>query len=74
MNFEILKTLCDFKFCDCIVGKILLTYINFVQLNFLHNLICDLVVTRIKCINKYHAYISSTTVVYCIAYSIIIIL
>ena len=32
------KTLCDFKLCDCIVGKILLT-INFEQLKFVRNLI-----------------------------------
>ena len=31
-------TLCDFKLCDCIVRKILLT-INFVRLKFVCNLI-----------------------------------
>ena len=37
-SFGNFKTLCDFKLCDCIVRKILLT-INFVQLKFVHNLI-----------------------------------
>ena len=33
-----LKTLCDFKLCNCIVRKIILT-INFARLKFVHNLI-----------------------------------
>ena len=48
------ETLCDFKLCDRIVRKILLT-INFVQLKFVRNLIMQsvvTVVTRIKLIIK----------------------
>ena len=37
-NFGDFKTLCDFKLCDCIVRKILLT-INFARLKFVRNLI-----------------------------------
>ena len=37
-QFWRLKTLCDFKLCDCIVRKILLT-INFARLKFARNLI-----------------------------------
>ena len=37
-NFGDLKTLCDFKLCDCSARKILLT-INFTQLKFVYNLI-----------------------------------
>ena len=37
-QFGDFKTLCDFKLCDCIVRKILLT-INFVRLKFVRNLI-----------------------------------
>ena len=56
------KTLYDFKLCDCIVRKILLI-INFAWLKFVRNLIMRSGrVTRIKHINKYHAYIYSTTV------------
>ena len=36
--WRIFKTLCDFKLCDCIVRKILLT-INFARLKFVRNLI-----------------------------------
>ena len=37
-NFGDFQTLCDFKLCDCIVRKILLT-INFARLKFVRNLI-----------------------------------
>ena len=37
-QFGDFKTLCDFKLCDCIVRKILLT-INFGQIKFVRNLI-----------------------------------
>ena len=37
-NFGDLKTLSDFKLCDCIVRKIILT-INFARLKFVRNLI-----------------------------------
>ena len=37
-DFGDFKTLCDFKLCDCIVRKILLT-INFARLKFVRNLI-----------------------------------
>ena len=58
-NFGDLKTLYDFKLCDCIFRKILLT-INFARLQFLRK--SNLVVTRIMRINKYHTYIYSTAV------------
>ena len=37
-NFGVFKTFCDFKLCDYIVRKILLT-INFARLKFVRNLI-----------------------------------
>ena len=50
------ETYAILNYADFIVRKILLT-INFAQLKFVRYLIlCDLVVTRIKRINKYHTY------------------